>query len=281
MREGIKEVPEESRLLRFLYQNEFGRLVIKIFTSHVVSKIVGEWMDSPFSKLKIKKFIKQNNINMEDYEEKKYSSFNDFFTRKIKEGKRPINMEPKILISPCDSKLTVHTIDYESSFRIKNSIYTVSDLLAGDDVADKYTGGQILIFRLTVDDYHRYCYIDGGAKEYNKHIKGELHTVKPIATYSYNIYSRNSREYNIMHTENFGTVVQIEVGAMMVGKISNNEGACQMTRGKEKGKFEFGGSTIILLLEKGKVVIDEDIIQNSRDGLETPVKMGERIGSKL
>lgn len=280
MREGIKEVPEQSRLLRFLYQNEFGRLVIKIFTSPLVSKIVGKYMSSFISKVRINRFIKQNHINMKEYEETKYKSFNDFFTRRIKEGMRPIDMDPGILISPCDSKLMAYQIDFESNFRIKNSTYTISDLVAGDDIADKYIGGQILIFRLTVDDYHRYCYIDAGAKEYNKHIKGELHTVKPIASYYYDIYSRNSREYNIMHTENFGTVVQIEVGAMMVGKIVNNEEACQMIRGKEKGRFEFGGSTIALLIEKGKVAIDEDIVHNSRNGLETIVKMGEKIGCK-
>lgn len=280
MREGLREVQESSKFLNFLYKNQYGRLVMKVFTSPFVSKIVGIFMDSPLSKFMIKKFIRENNINMEDYQDEKYDSFNSFFTRRIRVERRPIDMNPVILISPCDAKLTVHKIDYESKFRIKNSEYTIADLLNGDDISEKYVGGQALIFRLTVDDYHRYCYIDNGTKDYNKKIKGELHTVKPIAFYDYPVYTRNSREYTILHTENFGNVVQIEVGAMMVGRISNNHGASEIRRGQEKGKFEFGGSTIVLLFEKDIVVIDQDIINNSLEHMETKVKMGEKVGSR-
>ena len=280
MREGLREVQETSKFLNFLYKNQYGRLVMKIFTSPFISKIVGIFMDSPLSVFMIKKFIRENNINMEDYQDEKYKSFNEFFTRRIRVDRRSIDMNPTNLIAPCDAKLTVHKIDHESKFRIKNSDYTIDDLLNGDDISEKYVGGQALIFRLTVDDYHRYCYIDSGTKGYNKKIKGELHTVKPIAFYDYPVFTRNSREYTILHTENFGNVVQIEVGAMMVGRISNNHEAGEIRRGQEKGKFEFGGSTIVLLFEKDRVIIDQDIINNSLAHMETKVKIGEKIGRR-
>lgn len=281
MRQGIPEYAENSKLLNFLYRNTWGRFAIKIFVSPIVSKIVGIYMNSPFSKSMIQKFIKQNGINMEDYEYLDYISFNDFFTRRIKQGKRVINMDPSCFISPCDAKLTVYTISESSKFRIKNSIYTVSDILNGDDLAEKFMGGYCLIFRLGVEDYHRYCYIDSGNKGYNFHIKGELHTVRPISSYYYDIYSRNSREYTQLNTDNFGTVVQVEVGAMLVGKINNFDDAGKFIKGNDKGMFEFGGSTIVVFVENGRIAVDSDILANSSNGLETQVKMGEQIGYKI
>ena len=137
-----------------------------------------------------------------------------------------------------------------------------------------------MIFRLEVNDYHRYCYIDSGVKSRNYRIDGELHTVNPIALGHYNIYKRNSREWTVLRTENFGDVTQIEVGAMFVGRIVNHHEKSRIRRGEEKGFFEFGGSTIVLLTERDRVEIDPDIMQNSADGFETVVKCGEKIGIK-
>ena len=129
-----------------------------------------------------------------------------------------------------------------------------------------------------MDDYHRYCYIDNGTKTDNTFIAGELHTVNPIALERYNIYKRNCREYTVLHTENFGDVVQIEVGAMMVGRIVNNHGEASFVRGEEKGRFEFGGSTIVMLFGRDSISVDHDILCNSAEGIETVVKLGEKIG---
>ena len=82
-----------------------------------------------------------------------------------------------------------------------------------------------------------------------------------------------------MKTEKFGTILMMEVGAMMVGKISNlQKKTATVKKGQEKGNFEFGGSTVILLLQPGKVRIDYDLLDNTEEGYETIVKMGERIG---
>ena len=138
-----------------------------------------------------------------------------------------------------------------------------------------------MIFRLTVDDYHRYCYVDNGTKEDNIFIPGVLHTVNPIANDHYPIYKENSREYTILHSEVFGDIVVMEVGALLVGKIVNHHGKARVTRGQEKGYFQFGGSTVVMLLKADTVQVDEDIIENSRKGYETIVKMGEKIGRKI
>ena len=112
-------------------------------------------------------------------------------------------------------------------------------------------------------------------------IKGGLQTVQPIALENRRVFAQNCREYTILHTENFGDVMQIEVGALMVGRIVNKHKGGSHSRGEEKGRFEFGGSTIVVLLEKDRAVLDEEFFQNTAADKETIVRCGEKIGSKI
>lgn len=267
----------QESILSLLYRTVPGRVCLKVLTRPIVSKIVGAYMNSVFSSCLIDRFVKKSKIDLSEYEKCKYKSYNEFFTRKIKQEKRPIVKEPNIFISPCDSKLTVYEMNEKSVFFIKGAPYTVKDLLAGNEIYKEYEGGYCMIFRLTIDDYHRYCYIDNGTKTENTFIQGELHTVNPIALEKFNIYKRNCREYTVLSTENFGDIVQVEVGAMMIGKILNYHEESQFKRGEEKGMFEYGGSTTVLLVKKDVIVIDDDILNNSQEGIETIVKLGERI----
>ena len=236
-------------------------------------------MNSRLSKYKIKKFIKDNKIKITDYEKTNYNSFNEFFTRKIISIKRPINMNKTAFISPCDSKLSVYTISNDLTLNIKNSYYTI-DTIIDKKILKEYKEGYALVFRLSPTDYHRYCYIDSGYQEKNNKIKGILHTVQPIALKRYNFYKTNTREWTILHTNNFNEVVHIEIGAMTIGKIKNEHENYIFKKGEEKGYFEFGGSTIVLLVKKGIITIDEDILENSKNNIETYVKYGEKIGKK-
>ncbi len=277
----IKSDSGQDKILDFLYHKISGRILLKILTKPIISEIVGKFMDSFLSIPIIKPFVRKSGINLSEYRTKKYTSYNDFFTRQIRPELRPIDMRQESLISPCDSKLTVYEINDRSIFKIKDSYYRIVDLLHNNFIARRYKGGYCMIFRLCVDDYHRYCYIDDGIKTENIHIKGELHTVNPIALEKYNIYKRNSREYTMLHTENFGDVVYIEVGAMLVGRIKNRHwNVHYFAKGEEKGMFEYGGSTIVLLFEKGMISVDNDILANSAHGYETVVKYGEKIGTK-
>ena len=150
---------------------------------------------------------------MDDYEEKKYHSFNDFFTRKVKSKKRPINTNKNILISPCDAKLKVYPIEANALFNIKNSIYRVKDLINDESLIKKFLNGYVFVFRLCVDDYHHYSYIDDGYQDGNHFINGVLNTVRPIAVDSKPIFIQNQREWTLLHTKNFGDILDIEVGA--------------------------------------------------------------------
>lgn len=271
----------QDKLLKKLYGTISGRRLVKILIHPVFSRMAGRLLDSRLSRVFICPFVRRNAIDMEQYEKKSYSSYNDFFVRSVKSEKRPIQTNPKSLISPCDAKLTVYPITKSGRFCIKHTVYSMESLLKNEELAARYEGGLLCVFRLTVDDYHRFCYVDSGRKSANIKIPGMLHTVNPIANDVYPIYKENAREYCLLKTENFGTVLMMEVGALMVGRIVNYHGACSVIRGQEKGRFEFGGSTVVLALEKGRVRIDEDILENSRENVETIVCMGEKIAESI
>lgn len=270
---------KDSFILKFLYGNVVGRFILKLFTMKWFTNLGALYMRSSLSKLRIKKFIKQNNINMEDYVMDNYKCFDEFFIRKIKEDKRPLNLDNNLLLSPCDSKLSVYKIDDDTILNIKNSSYTIGELLNDNELAKSYKGGYCLVFRLCVDDYHRYHYIDDGINMYTKKINGIFHTVRPIAFKYKKVFSENSREYSLLKTNNFGNVIQMEVGALLVGKICNLDKK-EFKRGEEKGYFRFGGSTIVLLFEPNKIIIDQDILDKTSKDIEVKIKLFDVIGRR-
>ena len=187
-------------------------------------------------------------------------------------------MVPEHFVSPCDSRVSVYPIDGNCRVKIKHTPYTVAELLKNPVLAKRYESGYLWVFRLCVDDYHRYIYIDDGFESRRVHIDGALHTVNPVANDVYPIYKENTREYALLKTVNFGTVLMMEVGALMVGRIENVPLRGRVKRGKEKGNFAFGGSTIVLMTQKDRVLPDPDIFFNSEKGIETRVHLGEKIG---
>ena len=269
---------KESASLRFLYGNPLGRLVLKCLTGRGLSKLCGKYLDSRASRRLVKGFVEKNGIDLSEYEKQEFDSFNDCFTRKIKDGRRPFDMTPENLCSPCDGLASAYRVDGDSVVPVKQSSYSISSLLDDEKTAKLFYGGVCLVIRLCVDNYHRYAYPDSGTKGANYYIKGKLHTVRPIALEKYPVFVRNCREWTLLDTDNFGKVAQIEVGAMLVGKIKNHLGEGSFSRGEEKGMFLYGGSTVVLLFEPGRVVLPEELFERTARGIETPVRMGEVIG---
>ncbi len=268
-------------MLPFLYHTVPGRMALKVLTAPWVSKVAGAFCDSKLSKPLIKGFVRKNGIDLSEYVTDKFACFNDCFTRKIRPELRPVCMEGSALISPSDGLLSAYPITEGMVFPAKQSRYSVASLLGDDALAQEFDGGTLLVIRLCVQHYHRYCYLDSGTKGENVFIQGKLHTVQPIALGKYPVFCQNSREYTVMDTENFGKVVQCEIGAMLVGRILNHQGAGQMKRGREKGMFLYGGSTIVLLLKKDAVSLPESFFRATEQGEETPVKYGGKIGSRI
>lgn len=270
----------QDRFLEWMYGTRPGRLLVKLMIRPGVSRAAGWLLDRRVSALAVRPFIRKNHIRMDDFEQRRFRSFNDFFTRRVLPGKRPVDDAPAHLIAPCDSKLTVYDIRPDSRFRVKGTEYTLEGLLQSKELAETFLGGTLLLFRLTVGDYHRYTYIDSGFVTGSTRIPGVFHTVNPAAASRCPIYRENTREYSLLESLRFGTVLQMEVGAAMVGRIVNAPGSRNVRRGEEKGRFEFGGSTVIVLLQKGRAILDADLLRNTAQDAETVVRLGERIGIK-
>lgn len=268
----------QERILSALYDHAAGRAVLKVLTAPWVSKAGGWLLSTRVSRVIVKPFARKSGIDLSEYLGAPYHSFNEFFSRRIKPELRPIPEDPNVFISPCDSRLTALPITPDSRLNLKGTEYTLSSLLRNEELAEKFSGGWCLIFRLCVDDYHRYCYVAEGEKGENVFIPGVLHTVNPIACDHYPIYKENAREYSVLHTADWGDILMLEVGALMVGKIVNLHGSARVARGQEKGYFQFGGSTVVLLTEKNRLVPDAVYRENSEKGIETRVKYGQKIG---
>ena len=268
-----------GKALNFLYGNALGRIILRLFIAGKgYSRLNAKKNSTAKSAEKIAPFVKEYGIVMSDFEDRKYTSFSDFFTRKLADGKRVFSDHKNDFISVADSKLLCYRTSDDGKIPIENSIYTASEI-AGEDLTEDFYGGYCLVFRLTVDDYHRYCFFDDGRLIRRKYINGRLHTVSPISFRRYKAFSENCRSVSYIETTNFGICYQIEIGALLVGKIINYPTE-RFSKGEEKGYFEMGGSTCVVMVKKGAVTIDSDILENSEKGIETKVLIGERIGKK-
>ena len=270
----------QDALLEGLYGHVPGRALMKLLVSPAVSRLAGAFLDSGLSRGLIPRFIRSHSIDMADYRKQAYASYNEFFTRRLAPGARRLDPCPEALVSPCDGRLTVYPVDNQCEFTIKHTRYTIYSLLRDYRLAARYAGGYVWVFRLCVEDYHRYIYVDNGRVSEPVRIPGVLHTVNPVANDRFPIYKENTREYCTIRSEHFGEMLQMEVGALLVGEIRNHARGERVRRGWEKGRFAFGGSTVILMTEKGAALPDGDILENSRFGLETRVRLGERVGGK-
>lgn len=272
-------------LIRFLYQTIPGRILLKGLVSSRVSRAAGNVLSSNPSRLIVPWYIRKHRIDMKDIDIPSggFSSFNDFFTRKRVSITLP-DSEENPLVSPCDGLLSVVRIGENGAlFSIKHTTYSLQQLLDSPMLTERLKGGTALIIRLTPQHYHRYCYSAEGEVTGSVKIKGKLHCVRPAALETVPVFVQNSREYQVIQTPQQTLIVQMEVGALLVGKISNRPVSAENRKvyaGMEKGYFEFGGSTIILLLEKDKIHLHREIEIKALQG-EVPVHIGQLLGKML
>ena len=271
----------QDRFLEFCYTNEITRILLKPFVCKGFSEFMGKLLDSKCSTVIIPIYQRLLKVDMSDVREQEYRSFNDFFTRRLKDDARPFVNENEYFPSPCDGLVTVVPIKEDSRFKIKHTSYSCEELFKCKKLAKEYEGGMAIILRLTVSDYHRYCYSVSGKKSINRRIEGIYHTVNSIANDYVPIYKTNTREYTRIVSPIYGSVIQMEVGALCVGRIVNYEEKANVTSGTEKGKFEFGGSTVVVFVQNDKVEIREDLLLASEKGIETYIKMGQALGKPV
>ena len=271
---------KETLVLRFLYKTALGRYLLKPLVQPGVSRLAGKVLSSGASKCLVPYFIRKHGIDMENIAVPQggFASFNDFFTRRRMVDS--FDREDGHLISPCDGFLTPLKIKKGIVFEVKHTQYSLTELLKDKELANRFEDGMALVFRLTPANYHRYSYPANGKILKSRRIKGQLHCVRPIATSTYPVYIQNSREYQVIETERFGTMVQMEIGALLVGKIQNHKSTLQKRQiqaGEEKGYFEFGGSTIILLFQKHATRMNKKLYEKRNCDGEILVQQGEFV----
>lgn len=282
----VEKVPGE-KYLKFLYYNPLGELPLNLVVKKkFLTEYYGKKMDKPESVKKVPSFIEQADINIAEAKKRveEFKSFNDFFYRELKEGARTVDYRENVLASPADGKiLAFENLDIEKEFYIKGDKFTLEEFFADKGLANKYKDGVFMIIRLAPIDYHRFHFPADGEISESKLIDGVYYSVSTHAIKkNFRILCENKREYSILKTEKFGDIAMFEVGATMVGGIKQSyKSNSYVKKGEEKGYFYFGGSTCVLVFERGKVKIDEDLLENTKKGIETKVYMGEKIGISL
>lgn len=281
-----KENVYGGSFVKLLYANKAGLKLERILAQKWVSSLYGHFQSSSLSKHKIEKFIADYAINMDEFEGRgKYQSFNDFFVRTFRPGARPFVPEQNVLPAFAEARyLGFEAITSEQVFPVKGNELSAEVLLAHQELAQDFMGGPLLIARLCPVDYHRFHFPDDGELLKFYEVSGALHSVNPLALKSVSgIFCGNERHVSILQTKNFGKIAYIEVGAMCVGKIVQTHPAFSgknksFKRGEEKGMFLFGGSTVVVLGEKGKWSVSPDILENTSNRREVYVKLGEELG---
>lgn len=264
--------------MRFLYGNPFGRLMLKGMLKLQAPKVMAAFLRSPLSVGMIDRYVKKYQISLKGYPKQKYRSFAEFFERRKKVNANDSN--PSHFVSPCDGQLSAYPISLDASFAIKGSLYRVCDLVTDPQLEALYRGGTCLIFRLAPNDYHHYCFMDDGYLHEHHFIEGELHSVQAIACENYPVYRLNRRLWNRFDSQNFGTLLQIEVGALAVGGIVNEKEEEYVRKGETMGHFTLCGSTIVVLVEKDRLALLPEIQEVLETGVEYPVKQGMYIGDR-
>ena len=278
--EQKEELVPGGGFLKFLYGSPMGQIPLNTLVKRkLFSQMGGRYMDSAASAKKIAPFIAKHSMDMNAYivPTEGFKCFNDFFYRNINPSKRPIG---EGVVSPADGKILVFdTISASQEFFIKGSAFNVSSFLGDEALAKKYEGGAMCIVRLAPVDYHRFHFPAEGRAGKMVRIKGDYYSVSPLALRkNLEIFCQNKREYCVQETADYGDILICDVGATLTGSIIQTyEEGVRQPKGGDRGYFAFGGSTTVLLFEQGKVTFSQDLIANTKAGLETTIKMGENI----
>jgi len=282
----VEQVAGE-KYLNWIYSSPVGMALSEIFIKKkLFTKLYGSYCDSSKSIKKINSFISEFNIDMNICKSSvnDFKCFNDFFIRELSPEARPIDMSPEALVSPGDGKLLAYeNIDLNNIVQVKGITYSLKELIKNDEIASKYENGTCLILRLCPTDYHRFHFLDSGVCSETSKLKGYYYSVNPVALQKVKkLFCENKREWSIFHSDNFGDVLYVEVGATCVGSIIQSYSPNKkVQKGDEKGYFKFGGSTVVLFFEKDKLKLDSNIVEHTNAGIETAVLMGETIGTKI
>ena len=267
--------------LALLYETWVGRLLQPLFAhTALLSRFYGWLQDRPASRKKVAPFCETFGVDVSEFAKpvESFTSFNNFFSRKLKPESRPI---AEGAVIPADGRYLFFQEVGGEEFRIKGQRFSIASLLGDEVLAKRYEGGAMAIARLCPTDYHRFHFPVDGRPGEALLVKGQLASVNPVAlAKTIGILSENRRMRTLIESERHGTVAMVEVGATMVGSIIQTYQPMEGVRaGDEKGTFAFGGSAIVLLFEPGCIRFSDDLLAANAKGFEVKCLMGQPLDS--
>ncbi|MDC0887428.1 archaetidylserine decarboxylase [Altererythrobacter sp.] len=264
---------------------------------HGLSKLAGSFAASTSPWLRdrlIRRFVTTYDVDMSEADRSigEYTSFNDFFTRALKPGARPLAEAETHVLCPADGAISqLGAIKDGRIFQAKGHDYTAAELLGGDEaLAEKFRNGDFATIYLSPRDYHRVHMPITGRLESTTYVPGDLFSVNGTTAENVpGLFARNERLSCVFDTE-LGSVASVMVGAMIVAGIATVWGGQVAPHGKavvraehddlaldagaEMGRFLLG-STVILLFKEGRVEFLPELQAGS------PVRMGQALARKL
>lgn len=271
-----EEDEARDNFIQWLYQTALGRLILNSMTEPTLSTILTYWDRSRWSHGKVQRYLAKDTTSLDAYVRSDFPTFAHFFTRQYEASHLPTMDQSNVLYAPCQGKLRCIPLSPDADLIIKGQRYTLDTLLQSHSIAHYYYGGVACIYRLSLHDYHRYHYAIQGMVQRYWFIEGKLHSVREVAQRRYPVFKENRRACTWIDSP-IGPVIQIEVGALTVGRIHNHHDPIAHPQ-QEKGYFDLGGSTIIVLFPQNTIQLDSDIQYYSQQDIESYVQLGERIG---
>ncbi|MDR1590404.1 MAG: archaetidylserine decarboxylase [Puniceicoccales bacterium] len=270
--------------LKLLYHSAVGRLATRRLVGRkIFSQFLGYWMRHPISRKRIRSFVERYKIDMLTAEKKieDFISFDEFFSRKLKRDARPIAVDHRKSIFPCDGRhLLIENFEKLPSFFIKGQRFNLKTLLQNNELFERFQNGSAVISRLCPIDYHRFHFPCDAVIRRIYQVSGDYFSVNPLVTRrKISVLFENKRVVSVLHSQDIDQFLMVEVGATCVGSITQTAEVGRLYfKGEEKGFFSFGGSTIITIFQKNRIRFAEDLRQNSANGIEMFAFMGDNMG---
>lgn len=281
-----KEKVYGDKALRWAYETTLGRMALESVVKRAFfSRWYGRRMDHPSTAKKVLPFIEEYGLDASEFADppESFRSFNEFFYRRLKPEARPVDRDPDSVVFPADGRhLCVPDLSEAGGLFVKGQMFSISELIQDDQLAEKFERGSLLLSRLCPVDYHRFHFPVSGRPGPARLINGPLYSVNPVALCrNIHILAQNKREITVHETADLGTVLLIEVGATNVGSILQTyQPGSDVSKGDEKGYFAFGGSSTITIFEPGRITFAADLLEQSAVHCELYARMGDRLGTR-